>query len=54
MDAPPQQEDSTPFLRVASYLEAMHLNAPRIIEADVEQGFLLLTDLGAQFHIWTN
>lgn len=47
MDAPPQQEDSSSFLRVAACLEAMQLNAPRIIEADLEQGFLLLSDLGA-------
>ncbi len=47
MDAPPQREDSTSFLRVAAVLEAMQLNAPRIIEADIEQGFLLLSDLGA-------
>jgi len=46
MDAPPGQEDCTQFLRVAGYLEAMQLNAPRVIEADNEQGFLLLTDLG--------
>ncbi len=46
MDAPPQQEDSTAFLQVAACLEAMQLNAPRIIEADIEQGFLLLSDLG--------
>ncbi len=46
MDAPPQQEDSTSFLRVAVYLEAMQLNAPRILEANIEQGFLLLSDLG--------
>ena len=47
MDAPPAQEDSTPFLRVAAFLESMHLNAPRIIEADLKQGFLLISDLGA-------
>ena len=47
MDAPPEQEDSTSFLRVAAFLEAMQLNAPRIIEADIELGFLLLSDLGA-------
>jgi len=47
MDAPPEQEDCVPFIRVAGYLEAMQLNAPRIIEADLEQGFLLLTDLGS-------
>lgn len=46
MDAPPEQEDSASFLRVATWLESMQLNAPRIIEADPEQGFMLLTDLG--------
>jgi aminoglycoside/choline kinase family phosphotransferase len=46
MDAPPAQEDSTSFLRVATYLESMQLNAPRVIEADLEKGFILLTDLG--------
>ena len=46
MDAPPELEDSVPFLRVAGYLEAIGLNAPRILEADLEQGFLLITDLG--------
>ena len=46
MDAPPEQEDSGPFVRVAGYLEAMELNAPRVIEGDLEKGFLLLTDLG--------
>jgi aminoglycoside/choline kinase family phosphotransferase len=47
MDAPPPQEDCLPFVRVAGFLEAMNLNAPRIIEADLERGFLLLTDLGS-------
>jgi aminoglycoside/choline kinase family phosphotransferase len=46
MDAPPPQEDCQPFMRVSGYLEAMRLNAPRVIESDPEQGFLLLTDLG--------
>lgn len=46
MDAPPSQEDCLPFMRIAGYLEAMQLNAPRILEADPERGFLLLTDLG--------
>ncbi len=46
MDAPPAQENSLPFVRVAGYFESMRLNAPRILEADLEQGFLLLTDLG--------
>ena len=35
-----------PFVRIAGFLETMQLNAPRIIAADLERGFLLLTDLG--------
>jgi aminoglycoside/choline kinase family phosphotransferase len=33
---------------VAAFLESMQLNAPRIIEADLELGFILLTDLGVR------
>ena len=51
MDAPPEQEDCLPFLRVAGYLEAMQLNAPRIIEANLDDGFLLLTDLGSRQYL---
>lgn len=47
MDAPPDQEDCKPFVRIAGYLEAMQLNAPRVLEANLDDGFLLLTDLGA-------
>ncbi len=47
MDAPPEQEDCKPFIRIAGYLEAMQLNAPRILEANLDDGFLLLTDLGS-------
>jgi aminoglycoside/choline kinase family phosphotransferase len=51
MDAPPEQEDSRPFVRVAGDLEAMGLNAPRIIEGDLDKGFLLLTDLGSVHYL---
>jgi aminoglycoside/choline kinase family phosphotransferase len=51
MDAPPGQEDCLPFLRIAGYLEAMQLHAPRIIEANLEEGFLLLSDLGARQYL---
>jgi len=51
MDAPPGQEDSSPFVRVAGHLEAMGLNAPRIIEGDLGKGFLLLTDLGSVHYL---
>lgn len=48
MDAPPADEDCLPFVRVAGFLEAMQLTAARIIEADMENGFLLLSDLGSE------
>lgn len=51
MDAPPGQEDCLPFLRVAGYLEAMRLNAPRIVEANLDEGFLLLSDLGSRQYL---
>jgi len=51
MDAPPEQEDSNPFVRVAGYLETMQLNAPRVIEGDLDKGFLLLTDLGSRHYL---
>ncbi len=53
MDAPPEQEDSKPFVRIAGYLEAMQLNAPRILEANLDDGFLLLTDLGSNQYLET-
>lgn len=44
-------EDCLPFVRVAGYLEAMQLNAPRVLEANLEQGFLVITDLGTQQYL---
>ena len=46
MDAPPQQEPCDQFIAVAGMLRAAGLNAPEVIEANLDQGFLLLTDLG--------
>ena len=51
MDAPPPLEDVRPFVRVASLLQQAGLNAPRVLAAQVEQGFLLLTDLGNQIYL---
>jgi aminoglycoside/choline kinase family phosphotransferase len=47
MDAPPPQEDCRPFVAIAGYLEKMGLNSARVLEADIERGFLLLSDLGS-------
>ncbi|KUJ71801.1 aminoglycoside phosphotransferase [Thiomicrospira sp. WB1] len=46
MDAPPDKEDTGPFVRVSRQLDDMGITVPRVLEADEEQGFLLLTDLG--------
>src|SRR5262245_2571576 len=46
MDAPPERENCRPFVRVAGMLRAAGVNAPEIIEQDLDRGFLLLTDLG--------
>ncbi len=46
MDAPPPAEDTRPFVDVTSKLREAGLYAPEILKADVENGFLLLEDLG--------
>ena len=51
MDAPPSQEDCHPFVQIAGYLESMGLNCPRILGADFDNGFVLMTDLGSTRYI---
>lgn len=46
MDAPPQHEDCRPFVHVAEVFGAAGVNVPRVLAQDLEQGFLLLSDLG--------
>lgn len=46
MDAPPEHESVTPFVRMARHLRTIGLSAPEVIAADEEQGLLLLEDLG--------
>ena len=48
MDAPPEREDCGPFIDIAARLFRADINAPQVIARDLEQGFLLLTDLGTQ------
>ena len=46
MDAPPEKEDSKPFVHVTELLRSAKVNAPNIIAMDLSLGFLLLDDLG--------
>jgi aminoglycoside/choline kinase family phosphotransferase len=46
MDAPPPQEDCTPFVKVAKLMLDAGLNVPEVIAQDLQRGFLLLSDLG--------
>ncbi|MGM0593862.1 MAG: aminoglycoside phosphotransferase family protein [Pseudomonadota bacterium] len=51
MDAPPELEDSRPFVRIARQLHAIGLHVPQVLAEDLGQGFLLLTDLGSQQYL---
>jgi hypothetical protein len=51
MDAPPGQEDCGPFVRVERLLRDAGLHAPAILACDLEQGFLLLEDLGSRSYL---
>jgi aminoglycoside/choline kinase family phosphotransferase len=46
MDAPPQHENCQPFIHVAQLFLAAGVNVPKIVAQNLEQGFLLLSDLG--------
>ena len=51
MDAPPDKEDTGPFVRIARRFREIGLNVPEVIEQDAENGFLLLSDLGQQTYL---
>jgi aminoglycoside/choline kinase family phosphotransferase len=46
MDAPPGKEDLGPFLDVAHLLADIGVHVPAILARDVQNGYLLLSDLG--------
>jgi aminoglycoside/choline kinase family phosphotransferase len=51
MDAPPDKEDMEPYVRIASMLADVGVNAPRIRERNAAEGFLLNSDLGARTYL---
>jgi N-acetylmuramate 1-kinase len=51
MDAPPPQEDCAPFVRIAELMRKAGVSAPQVLAADLERGYLLLTDMGTQTYL---
>lgn len=51
MDAPPEHEDCRPFVHVARLLAEAGVHVPRVLAEDLEQGFLLLSDLGTTSYL---
>jgi len=51
MDAPPEHEDCRPFIHVAELFRDAGVNVPHILAQDLQQGFLLLTDLGGTTYL---
>lgn len=46
MDAPPEKENCRPFVAIAKAFAKENIQVPEIFHADLEQGFLLLSDFG--------
>ncbi|MEQ1602500.1 MAG: phosphotransferase [Methylophilaceae bacterium] len=46
MDAPPPQENCTPFVHVAEVFSESGVHVPQLLAKNLEQGFLLLSDMG--------
>lgn len=51
MDAPPAHEDCAPFIRIAQIFSSAGVHVPEIFAQNLEQGFLLLSDLGDQTYL---
>jgi aminoglycoside/choline kinase family phosphotransferase len=47
MDAPPDKEDIGPYLKVARLLAPLGVHVPEVRAEDLQQGFVLLEDLGS-------
>ena len=51
VDAPPEKENSRPFVAVAKVLEQQGVHVPHVYLADYELGFMLLSDLGDDLYL---
>ncbi|KGM56920.1 aminoglycoside phosphotransferase [Lysobacter arseniciresistens ZS79] len=51
MDSPPDKEDVRPWLRIGELLGRGGVRVPRVLARDLDAGFLLLEDLGADTYL---
>jgi aminoglycoside/choline kinase family phosphotransferase len=51
MDSPPQHEDPRPWLAIGARLAAAGLHVPAVRAQDLQQGFLLIEDLGSRLYL---
>jgi len=51
MDAPPEKENSEPFVIIAKILFDSGINTPEIFQADYKLGFFLISDLGSEQYL---
>jgi N-acetylmuramate 1-kinase len=51
MDSPPTQEDPRPWLKIGEQLATAGLHVPKVYDKDLEQGFLLIEDLGTRLYL---
>jgi N-acetylmuramate 1-kinase len=51
MDSPPAQEDPRPWLAIGDRLSAAGLHVPAVRAHDLQQGFLLIEDLGSRLYL---
>lgn len=51
VDAPPEKEDSRPFLAVQASLQRGGVRVPQVLAADLQQGFMCLQDFGSDL-LW--
>jgi aminoglycoside/choline kinase family phosphotransferase len=47
MDAPPEKENTEPFIRIAALFETAGIHVPGIYQKNIELGFLILEDFGS-------
>ncbi|TBR40054.1 MULTISPECIES: aminoglycoside phosphotransferase family protein [Dyella] len=51
MDSPPSLEDPRPWVEIGTLLDRAGLHVPRVHASDLDQGFLLIEDLGNRLYL---